>query len=660
MGVVYPHTKEIIAMSKCIESFAVESRRFNPFYEGGHGSFSSEQDYADMYDYSVSESDAFYLEQAKQLDWSSFPSKGCEFNWKHSQGAIFHRFFSDGTLNVSVNCLDRHIHAGLGGRVAYFWEGDSCEEQETWTYQRLYDEVNRLANVLKKLGVKKGDRVGIYLPMIPQAVAAMLACARIGAVHSLVFGGFSAESLKDRLEDSQCSLLISADYGLRAGKKIELLEAARSAVDACHFVKSLLVVSRGTEACDLRACGEYSYEAELESVDAFCQPTVMSAEDPLFILYTSGSTGKPKGLVHTQAGYLLHALITHRHIFDLRQSDVFWCTADVGWVTGHSYGVYGPLANACSSVLFEGVPNYPQSDRIWQIIQRYSVSILYTAPTLIRSLMKEGDFWLEQCDLSTLRILGSVGEPINPEAWMWFYQKVGKKSAVLVDTWWQTETGGILLSHLPGTHCLKPGTAGKAFLGVCPKIMHEEESGSVQGGDLCLSHPCLGMARSIWGDHQRFEESYFSKYEGMYCTGDGAYLDRDDDFTLLGRTDDVVNVSGHRLGTAEIESALVAYFKVVEAAVVAVSHPIKGQCLHAFVTLMPDVSEDDLVNELNTHIRQEIGAIAVPEKVCVLVDLPKTRSGKIMRRLLRKMARGEKGDWGDLSTLVNPDVLLKT
>ena len=625
-----------------------EKRKF--VVKNDHQHFSSLKDYEELYRQSIKTPEAFWLEQSKQLDWIHPPSSAFSFNWDRNQGPIYHFFFSDGFLNVSVNCLDRHILSGKGEQVAYYWEGDDHTETQIWTYQNLYEEVNRLGNVLRNMGVQKGDRVGIYLPLLPQATAAMLACARIGAVHSVIFAGFSSEALAERLADSSCSLLITADYSCRGGKKIPLLEAARRAAAKAPSVQELLVLSRGTSPCHLDTKKEKHYHEELEKAELFCPPETMSAEDPLFILYTSGSTGKPKGLLHTQAGYLLHASLSQKFVFDLGANDVYWCTADIGWITGHSYGVYGPLCNGCTSVLFEGIPNSPTPDRIWQIVDKYKVSILYTAPTLIRALMKEGDDWVEPYDLSTLRVLGTVGEPINPEAWVWYYSTVGKERLPLIDTWWQTETGGILLTHIPGLHTLKPGFAGRPFLGIQATI--------AENGDLCLSHPWPGIARSMWGDHKRFEETYFSQHPGFYFSGDGAQRDSEGDYCLVGRTDDIVNVSGHRLGTAEIESALVSHPSIAEAAVVATPHEIKGEALHAYVIPLSGVNTSGLSDELSAFIREKIGPIAVPESIIITPDLPKTRSGKIMRRILRKLAAGE-NDLGDLSTLTNPDLIQK-
>ena len=644
-----------------ISSLMTETRKFPPPPElAAKAYIKSYAQYKEMYERSIKDPDGFWLEQAKAfLSWYREPTKGREYEWNTASRTIWHRFFADGELNVSYNCLDRHL-ATRGNKPAIIWQGDSDEESRILTYSELHTEVCKFANVLKSKGIKKGDRVCIYLPMIPELAVVMLACTRIGAVHSIVFGGFSAEALADRINDSSAAVLITADVSLRAGRRIPAKAAADAAVAKSPSVKDVIVVKRGDGSCSMTAGRDTWYHDEMAKASADCPPERMNAEDPLFILYTSGSTGKPKGALHTTAGYLLNAAITHKWIFDYHEDDIYWCTADIGWVTGHSYIVYGPLANGATSIMFEGVPTYPDAGRFWQIVQKYKVSIFYTAPTVIRSLMQQGETFPAKYDLSTLRVLGSVGEPINPEAWIWYYYNIGKGKCPIVDTWWQTETGSILITPLPGAHTLKPGSASQPFFGVEPVILRDD--GSVcdvdEGGKLCIKKPWPGMMRTIYGDHQRFIDTYFTMYPDLYFTGDGCRVDADGDYWLMGRIDDVVNISGHRLGTAEVESALVAHPKVAEAAVTPMPHEIKGQGLYAFVTLIQGVEEsEELANELKQWVGKQIGPIARPDKIQFAEALPKTRSGKIMRRILRKVAANEIDTIGDTTTLADPHVV---
>jgi acetyl-CoA synthetase len=569
------------------------------------------------------------------------------------------RWFGDGTLNVSANCLDRHL-ATRGDQVAIIWEGDSPDESKKITYREAHEAVSRLANVLKVQGVKKGDRVTIYLPMIPEAAYAMLACARIGAIHSVVFGGFSPDSLANRVQDCESTLIITADEGLRGGKKVPLKKNADEALKTCPGVKSVIVVKRTGGAVPMEAGRDLWYHEETAKVSADCPPEEVNAEDPLFILYTSGSTGKPKGVLHTSGGYLSYAALTHKLVFDYRDGEVYWCTADVGWVTGHSYIVYGPLANGATTLMFEGVPNYPDVSRFWQVIDKYNVNIFYTAPTAIRALMREGEEPVKKTSRASLRILGSVGEPINPEAWLWYNRVVGDERCPIVDTWWQTETGGILISPLPGAIATKPGSATLPFFGVVPALVDNEGEilTGATDGNLCIVESWPGQARSVYGDHKRFVETYFSTFPGKYFTGDGARRDEDGYYWITGRVDDVINVSGHRMGTAEVESALVAHPKVAEAAVVGYPHDLKGQGIYAYVTLNSgEEPTEELRKELVAWVRKEIGPIASPDLIQWSPGLPKTRSGKIMRRILRKIAANEHDALGDTSTLADPGVV---
>ena len=612
--------------------------------------------YARMYEQSVKDPEGFWGEQGKRLDWIKPYSKVKDVNFNDD---VHIRWFYDGTLNVSANCIDRHL-ATRGDQTAILFEGDDPGVSKAITYNELHEKVSRLANVLKKNGVKKGDRVTIYLPMIPEAAYAMLACTRIGAVHSIVFGGFSPDSLKDRIVDCDSHFVITSDEGLRGGRKVPLKANADKAVAGAPMVKHVLVVKHTggnvawTEGRDLW------YHEEMESVSADCPPEEMSAEDPLFILYTSGSTGKPKGVLHTTGGYLVYASMTHQYVFDYKDGEVYWCTADVGWVTGHSYIVYGPLANGATTLMFEGIPTYPDSSRFWQVIDKHKVNIFYTAPTAIRSLMREGEGPVKKTSRASLRVLGSVGEPINPEAWLWYYNVVGDARCPIVDTWWQTETGGILITPLIGAIGQKPGSATKPFFGVQPVVV-DNDGQILEGeteGNLCIADAWPGMMRTVFGDHERFVQTYFSTFPGKYFTGDGCRRDADGYYWITGRVDDVINVSGHRMGTAEVESALVAHPKVAEAAVVGYPHDLKGQGIYAYVTLNAgETPTEELRKELVAWVRKEIGPIASPDLIQWAPGLPKTRSGKIMRRILRKIAANEHDSLGDTSTLADPGVV---
>ena len=612
--------------------------------------------YKTMYQHSIDKPEEFWGEKAEEfLTWEKKWSKvsDCDF----SSAKI--KWFVDGKLNVTANCIDRHLNE-RGDQTAIIWEGDEPSDDKQLTYQELYEEVCRFSNALKSRGVKKGDRVSIYMPMVPEAAVAMLACARIGAIHSVVFGGFSPDALKDRILDSECTVLVTADEGVRGGRSIPLKANVDIALDHCPNVNTVFVVERTAGKISWSEGRDIWYHEAIAKEEPHCLPEVMDAEDPLFILYTSGSTGKPKGVLHTTGGYLLHAAMTHKYVFDYKSDDTYWCTADVGWVTGHSYIIYGPLANGAKTLMFEGVPTYPDASRMWQIIDKHKVNIFYTAPTALRALMGQGNHFVECCDLSSLRLLGSVGEPINPEAWDWYYSVVGKSTCPIVDTWWQTETGGILITPLPGAIALKPGSATVPFFGVEPALVDDTgtELEGPASGALVIKNSWPGQMRTVYGDHARFKETYFSMFPGRYFTGDGARRDEDGYYWITGRVDDVINVSGHRMGTAEVESALVLHDAVAEAAVVGFPHDIKGQGIYAYVTLMSGVAEsEELRDELVLHVRKEIGAIAAPDAVQWAPGLPKTRSGKIMRRILRKIAANEVDNLGDVSTLAEPSVV---
>ena len=613
--------------------------------------------YEAMYRRSVEDPEGFWAEQAGRVDWITPFTKVKDVSWAKDDLHI--RWFEDGTLNASANCLDRHL-AERGEQTAIIWEGDDPALSEHITYRDLHERVCKFANVLKARGVKRGDRVTIYLPMIPEIAVAVLACARIGAIHSVVFGGFSPDALAGRIIDCASTLVITADEGLRGGRTVPLKANTDAALASCPDCRTCIVVRRTGGEIGWVDGRDHWYEEEMAGASADCPPEEMGAEDPLFILYTSGSTGQPKGVLHTTGGYLTFASMTHRLTFDYRDGEVFWCTADVGWVTGHSYILYGPLANGAVTLMFEGVPNYPDSSRFWQVCDKHNVSIFYTAPTAIRALMREGDGPVKATSRKSLRILGTVGEPINPEAWLWYYDVVGDGRCPIVDTWWQTETGGHLITPLPGATDLKPGSATRPFFGVRPALV-DNEGALLEGaasGNLVILDSWPGQMRTVYGDHQRFIDTYFSTYEGMYFTGDGAIRDEDGYFWITGRVDDVINVSGHRMGTAEVESALVAHEKVAEAAVVGYPHDIKGQGIYAYVTLnLGEEPSDDLGAELVRWVRSEIGPIATPDLIQWAPGLPKTRSGKIMRRILRKIAEDDFGNLGDTSTLAEPAVV---
>ncbi|WP_395022077.1 acetate--CoA ligase [Dongia sp.] len=612
--------------------------------------------YEDAYKLSVSDPEAFWAEQGKRLDWIKPYTKVKDVDYT---GEIRIRWYYDGVLNVSANCIDRHL-AKRANQTAIIWEGDDPKDDKKITYAELHEQVCRLANAMKAHGVKKGDRVTVYLPMIPEAAYALLACARIGAIHSVVFGGFSPDSLAGRIQDCESNFVITADEGLRGGKKVPLKANVDQALQTCPTVKATIVVKRTGGNVAMQGGRDFWYHEETAKVSNDCAPEPMNAEDPLFILYTSGSTGKPKGVLHTTGGYLVYAALTHQLVFDYHDGDIYWCTADVGWVTGHSYIVYGPLANGATTLMFEGVPNYPDASRFWQVCDKHQVNIFYTAPTAIRALMREGEAPVQKCSLKSLRLLGSVGEPINPEAWLWYHRVVGRHHCPIVDTWWQTETGGILISPLPGATKLKPGSATRPLFGIQPLIV-DAEGKVLEGateGNLCIADSWPGQMRTVYGDHKRFAETYFSTYKGRYFTGDGCRRDADGFYWITGRVDDVINVSGHRMGTAEVESALVAHPKVAEAAVVGYPHDIKGQGIYAYVTLkVGEEPTEALRKELVQWVRKEIGPIASPDLVQWAPGLPKTRSGKIMRRILRKIAENEYGNLGDISTLADPNVV---
>jgi acetyl-CoA synthetase len=618
---------------------------------------SSFEQYQEMYRRSIEDSDAFWAEQAEErLHWYKKWDKVQDHDFANGKIA----WFQGGKLNVSYNCVDRHVEAGKGDRVAYYFEGDSPDSTRTITYAQLLDDVQRFANVLKGKGVKKGDRVVIYLPMIPELPVSMLACARIGAIHCVVFGGFSAEAIRDRALNAGASVMITADTGLRGSKSVAVKVNADGAMDECPDIKHCIVVKHTGLDCPWTEGRDTWYEEEIAAAAPECACEEMDAEDPLFLLYTSGSTGKPKGVMHTTGGYLLYGAITHELVFDYHPEQVYWCTADIGWVTGHTYIVYGPLANCATSVLFEGVPSYPTPDRFWAVCERYKVNIFYTAPTALRSVAREGDDWVKKHDLSSLRVLGTVGEPINPEVWLWYHGLIGGGRCPIVDTYWQTETGGFLITPFPGAMKIKPGSATLPFFGVEP-VLVDEDGVKIEGpgvGNLCVARPWPGIMRGVYGDQERFKDTYFVQYPGLYFTGDGCRRDEDGYHWITGRVDDVINVSGHRMGTAEVESALVSHPSVAEAAVVGMPHQIKGQGIYAYVTLNAGVEpSDELKKSLVKHVRTEIGPIASPDVIQWAPGLPKTRSGKIMRRILKKIAANEVGDLGDTSTLADPSVV---
>ena len=612
--------------------------------------------YNEMYQRSISDPEGFWAEQAEEfIDW--FKPWNKVWNWDYDEANI--AWFEGAKLNVAYNCLDRHL-ASRGDQVAVIWEGDDPGADKKITYRQLHEDVCKFANVLKSRGVKKGDRVSIYMPMVSEVVVAILACARIGAVHSIVFGGFSPESLKDRILDSDCRVVITADEGLRGARPVPLKANADKALESCPNVHTVVVVKCTGGDIAWHEERDVWYQELMAEASSDCPPEEMDAEDPLFILYTSGSTGKPKGVVHTTGGYILYAAMTHKYVFDCHDGDVYWCTADVGWVTGHSYVVYGPLANGATTLVFEGIPTYPDASRFWQVVDKHQVTIFYTAPTALRALMGQGNKLVEKTSRKSLKLLGTVGEPINPEAWEWYYHVIGEERCPIVDTWWQTETGGILITPLPGATKLKPGSATLPFFGIVPEIV-DAEGNVLEGtaeGNLCIRQPWPGQMRTLFGDHQRFKETYFSTYKGKYFTGDGARRDADGYYWITGRVDDVINISGHRMGTAEVESALVLHDQVAEAAVVGYPHEIKGQGIYAYVTLMAGTEgTEELRKELIGLVRSEIGPIASPDVIQWAPGLPKTRSGKIMRRILRKVAANEVDTLGDTSTLAEASVV---
>jgi len=612
--------------------------------------------YTAYYDRSLMNPEGFWGDMGRRLDWIKPFTKVKNTNFN---GNVSIRWYEDGQLNASANCLDRHL-ALRGDQTAIIWEGDSPREARHISYAELHDEVCRFANVLKAKGVGKGDRVIIYMPMIPETAVAMLACARIGAIHAVVFAGFSPESLRDRILDCQPKVVVTSDEGMRGGRKVPLKANVDEALESCPDVASVLVVRRTGGAIEWNKERDAWYHEACAAASGDCEAVAMGAEDPLFILYTSGSTGKPKGVVHTTGGYMVYASLTHQWVLDYHDGEVYWCSADVGWVTGHSYVVYGPLANGATTLMFEGVPHYPDASRMWQIVDKHKVNIFYTAPTLIRALMREGDDYVKCTKRKSLRLLASVGEPINPEAWLWYYRTVGEERCPVIDTWWQTETGGHMIAPFPGAMALKPGSASKPFFGIQP-VLVDQQGAVIEGageGYLCINDSWPGQARTLWGDHDRFVQTYFSTYKGKYFTGDGCRRDSDGYFWITGRVDDVINVSGHRLGTAEIESALVALSEVAEAAVVGYPHDIKGQGIYAYVTLNADAEPtEELRKQMIAWVRKEIGPIATPDHIQYAPSLPKTRSGKIMRRILRKIAAHDIDNLGDTSTLAEPDVV---
>jgi acetyl-CoA synthetase len=613
--------------------------------------------YAEKYRQSLETPKAFWRQETARLDWIKPWTQLSKCSYSETDFGI--EWFADGTLNVSANCLDRHL-AERGDVTAIIWEGDDPSQQRTITYRQLHAEVCRMANALKALGAQRGDRVTIYMPMIPEAAIAMLACSRIGAVHSVVFGGFSPEALAGRIQDCDSKLVVTADGGMRGGKLVALKANVDAALVQCPGVEAVLTVRHAQNDVTMKAGRDHWWHDQREAASPDCPPEEMGAEDPLFILYTSGSTGKPKGVLHTTGGYLTWAAMTHHYVFDYRPGEVYWCAADVGWVTGHSYVVYGPLVNGATQVMFEGVPNYPDHSRFWQIVDRHQVNIFYGAPTALRALMREGDDWVKKTSRSSLRLLGSVGEPINPEAWEWYWRVVGEGRCPIVDTWWQTETGAAMITGQPGAIAMKPGSASLPMYGVVPQLV-DADGAVLEGaneGNLCITQSWPGQMRGVWGDQDRFFQTYFTTYPGKYFTGDGCKRDEDGYYWITGRVDDVINVSGHRMGTAEVESALVAHAKVAEAAVVGMPHDIKGQGIYAYVTLNAgEADSDDVRKELTAWVRKEIGPIATPDVIHFAPGLPKTRSGKIMRRILRKIAEGDVSNLGDTSTLADPGVV---
>ena len=613
--------------------------------------------YEETYKFALDNPEAFWEKEGKRINWINPYTMVKDVTWSNNDVNI--KWFYDGTLNASYNCIDRHL-LDKSDQIAIIWEGDDPNESKKITYKELHQKVSKFANMMKHFGVQKGDRVTIYMPMIPEAAYAMLACSRIGAIHSVVFGGFSPDALAGRILDCDSKFLITADEGIRGGKIVPLKVNSDKALEQCPDVKNVFVVKRTGGDIEMKEDRDLWYHEAVELVDDECPPEEMSAEDPLFILYTSGSTGKPKGVLHTTGGYIVYASYTHEIIFDYHDKDIYWCTADVGWVTGHSYIVYGPLANGATTLMFEGVPNYPSNSRFWEVCDKHSVNIFYTAPTAIRALMKEGDAPVKSTSRKSIRLLGTVGEPINPEAWMWYFNTVGEKKCPIVDTWWQTETGATLISPLPGATDLKPGSASKPLPGVRPVLL-DSEGNILEGkneGNLCIADSWPGQMRTVYGDHKRFIETYFSQYDGYYFTGDGCKRDEDGYYWITGRVDDVINVSGHRMGTAEVESALVSHKKVSEAAVVGFPHEIKGQGIYAYVTLNAgENGNEEIRKELINWVRKEIGPIASPDLIQFAPNLPKTRSGKIMRRILRKIAENDYSELGDTSTLAEPMVV---
>ncbi len=618
--------------------------------------FKTREEYDALYKKSVDDPEGFWAEQSKRIDWIEPWNKVRE--WDFDAADI--KWYTGGKLNASANCIDRHIAAGRGDDAAIIWEGNDPDDSKTYTFSQLHAEVCRTANALKEMGVKKGDRICVYLPMIPELAFTVLACARIGAIHSVVFGGFSADSLRTRILDSSCSVVLTANEGLRGPKTIPLKATTDEAVEGLDCVKKVIVVKRTDTDIPMTDGRDVWWHDVVDSASDQCEPEAMDAEDPLFILYTSGSTGKPKGVQHTTGGYMVYTSMTHEYVFDYKPGEVYWCTADIGWITGHSYIIYGPLANGATTVMFEGVPNYPTVSRFWEVVEKYDVTIFYTAPTAIRALMAQGTSWTDKHDMPSLRLLGTVGEPINPEAWRWYYEEVGKSRCPIVDTWWQTETGGILITSLPGAIDMKPGSATLPFFGIKPALVNDdgEVLEGTTSGNLCITEPWPGMMRTLYGDHDRFKRTYFVQFKGKYFTGDGCKRDDDGYYWITGRVDDVINVSGHRMGTAEVESALVLHPAVAEAAVVGMPHEIKGQGICAFVILTAGTEGTEALHkELIKHVRTQIGAIATPDRLQFANGLPKTRSGKIMRRILRKIGAGDTEDLGDTSTLADPSVI---